>query len=352
MAKQRSRGEVSPALEVNRRHEQPRAPDGKFASPNHSPAAPEATGIDTTGAADATPVEAPQTPPVANEPPAFVSIPLPADHPLRAEGLTEWFVRPEQERAARALLNNPVRTREVQAEREARQAAERRAAEAEARAKAYEQQVAQAYQSPDVAARYAEIAQAWGPEEANRYLRGVQAEMQTQIDQSQREAVEQFEAQRQAEEQRIAGQQFAGSVVSQLASEGVAQWWLQQHAGRLLGSYGWQVSQGLVEPNPAEAAAMLRRAYLEDPYVKPHIEKARLEQAQQHVQTLQQKLQAEAEAKQKRELEELARAGRTNPLGRIPAAANTGQQALPVSVGPQSAREARELARNRARGLA
>src|SRR5690606_10875348 len=68
---------------------------------------------------------------------------------------------------------------------------ERARALAEAEARALREQGMAGYTSPEVAAKYAELREAWGEEEAQRYRRGVMAEQERSRDEGRQQGEQQ-----------------------------------------------------------------------------------------------------------------------------------------------------------------
>ena len=130
--------------------------------------APAATEAAPPGGADVVP---PAAAPTAA--PFSASIPLPENHPLREMGVTSFrATSPQEERAMRALLNGYERRATVEQLKAQLREKETREAENDARRAATQKWTGRPEYKAAVA-KYAEIKDAFGQDEADLYWRGV-----------------------------------------------------------------------------------------------------------------------------------------------------------------------------------
>ncbi len=98
------------------------------------------------------------------------------------EAFPQGIVVPgDQERYVRGLMNGYSRAQEVDAAQQTVRELQAKLAASEAEAKVYREQSGDVYPQ-DFAAKYEELKATWGPEEADRYKRGVEAEMHSRVD--------------------------------------------------------------------------------------------------------------------------------------------------------------------------
>lgn len=124
------------------------------------------------------PAEAP-----AAERPTMVRIPIPADHPLRAQGAEYFDVLPDQEQVGRAAINAYARRKDLDAaaQREADLKKERdELRERLLRIESGQAATAKWQQTPEyqaAEAKYHEIVDTFGQEAASAYWRGIQGDL-------------------------------------------------------------------------------------------------------------------------------------------------------------------------------
>ena len=342
----------TPAAEVNNAVERPRDEQGRFAAVNETPASEPSVAATAPTPETATTEAAP--PSDANR------IQIPDGHPLRDRGrqyLDE--LTPEE---SRSLFNNPVKQRDVEQSRREAQELRMENARLKAEAAARKEIATQAFSSPEVVARYAEIREAWGEVEAQRYLRGVEAEYEATITARSAEASAEVEGAFAQEAALSDGYAFIDSVTGLVASrvEAAMPGFTRAPAfaelfNEALVDYSakLQVRRDLAErrgenpaaikANEAEFLKTFSSLYAQHPDVLAFFRGRQQEDDEKRIN--------EAAARREREALDAARNNRnTNALGRLPS--GSAPATLPVTTGPRNAQEARQQVRQRLRGAA
>jgi hypothetical protein len=176
---------------------------------------------DTAAESAATETVAETSPAVPEQPTASDGLPaghvrheFPADFPVRSVAGTTQVVPEAVADAVRWAANNHTRRNEVEA---ARQQAEQSAIQARAEAQAYQEAAFSLLADPSVALRFQEI-KAWddqnGTQEANRWLKGLVAEMQEGVSAKVNDATTQYTEQYAEHEARQNGQAFMDTTRS------------------------------------------------------------------------------------------------------------------------------------------
>lgn len=304
--------------------EVPRGPDGRFVpKEGEAPAATE-------------PLDSANTEAAAQ--PSVVRIEVPVDNPLRDQGLEFIDARPEQERAIRALLNNPVRRREVEEAQRSASELQAKAALAEAAADAWKERALAAFKDPNLALRYRELSNTpgYGPEAADRYMRGELQDMEQAVRSKQGEAEGRIAQERVTREVMAFEQQARESATRGYAPEitrlpgfsNAMQSALRQYgtALRMQEEAGVRVT---LDQNDF-SANYLGPALLMQPDVKGVVtemyERRNAQERQQTAEQAKREAEAAAKAAREQELRDIADRRRTNhPLARISGAVQTGR---------------------------
>lgn len=335
------------AEQVNERPAQARDDSGRFTNP---------AAADDAPAPDSAPPAEPVAEAATTEAAAAPSqdrIPIPDNHPLRARG--RQYADELTPDELRGLLNTPIKRAEIEQLQQQSRSAEQARLRAEKEVQALREQLSSAWQRPEVAERYQQIKDAWGEEEAARYLRGVEAEQQQAVQARVEEADVEY-AQMEAERQ---GQEFVSRVHEMVQNDPTRQGYklwsreeYQREMNTALHAYGSRLTMEGVSPDPIQFV----REYLDTRYVQsPAFQRTAQATLAQRQQAEQERVRKEAERaaaeREKQTLEQYVAGQKQNPHGRIPSAATTGQT-LPAVGGPRTAAEARQFLRDRKLGRA
>lgn len=185
--------------------------DGTFL-PGKAEAAAASAAIETVAETSPTVPEQPAA--TSDVPAGFVRHEFPADFPVRSVAGTTQIVPEAVADAVRWAANNHTRRAEVE---QARQQAELSALQARAEAQAFQESAFALLTDPSVGLRYAEI-RAWdeqnGTKEADRWLKGLVAEMQESVGNRVTEATTQYESEYAETVARQNGQAFMDTTRS------------------------------------------------------------------------------------------------------------------------------------------
>lgn len=326
----------------------PRDDAGRYAAVNEAPA-PE-----TTAAPDA-PVETATTDAEA-VPSEMARIQLPEDHPLRHRLGAEVEVPKQIEDLVRWANNNVVRQRHVeQTDRQLREA-QREIALLKAQTGAWQEQARTAIASPEVTATYYELKEKLGDAEANRYLRGVEAEHADGVNAKTTEAMNQLSAQ----EAEQTEQAFVQNTYTNIRTHW-PEWTtgapsfnaVYDKACRLYGTYLME-TQGSHLNDRVFVEEFLQPLVLADPEIKRRAT-AQYQTLEDQKQTrinaaAQKKAEADAAAHEREALDARQNRRSNNALGRLPSGAQPAT--LPTTMGPRNAQEAQQQRKARLRGAA
>ena len=324
---------AAPPAEPEAATERPRDEQGRFVAADA--ATPE------TPAAEAAPEG--DTPAATDEVPAgYVRIDLPEGHPLRERGRESALVPEADQDYHRWAVNNAVRARSLEQMRENAAQIEQRAVELHATLQAREAFVAELFNNPAVITQVQEIREYHGEDAAKRFVAGLMSEQAEGVQERVRTASQQYQ-QQQIDQQAHA---YVENVLQQSAAR-YAEWGPQEIRESLAAFGSYIEARGVAEPSPEDFFRFADAAYIATPRVQESLraQQAREREAQ------------DAAARQAREAEEAARAQaererlqaaatvqNTNPWGRIPVSANTGQVHAPQE-GPRSYRDFKQSLR-------
>lgn len=339
---------------------QPRAEDGKFAAQEPSgdatpdlnasgePTLPATPPDDATATTQPAEPEAPKAEGATDVPEGMVRIDIPKGHPAWEAGREFALVPKEHEKYHRWAINNAVRREHVAQWEQHAKGVENENRRLKAELEAAREFTGGIFNDPAVVARVQEIRQAWGDEEANRYLAGLQAEQQAKV----QELTQKQEAEAQQAEKQTYVQNFMRQAYGEAEKRfpGIT----PQEIGTAIAAYGSYVEARNGEQ--LDLNEFLKHAAplaLQNPQVRAEAERrrnARLEQERQA------SAKAEADrlaAEERKKLEEAAAKRAQYPWMQVPAGAVPAQVGVDEGAGgPRNVHEARRSLRRLGRSAA
>lgn len=243
-------------------------------------------------------------------PPEPIRIELPADHPLRGQGVEFLHVTdPQQERAVRALVNGYTRRSEVEQVQQRVRQMEDEKATLQARYEVAQERLRQFIADPQKAAFYADVKAQYGEDYAQRWLDG-----ELQADEAQvQERLKPYQQEREQLAQQQAAEAFLSNAQTQ-AAQVFPQWWTggpsyQQALETAVHTYDayverrWQTDQSY-KPTEAEfIEKFLKPQFFADPFAAEYAQRLHAQQQQEaQRQAEAEKAKAEAEAARQKEL--------------------------------------------------
>jgi hypothetical protein len=304
---------------------QPRTEKGEFSGPpSAAPVTPEAT--EEAVATETKP--APETAP-------FVMVPLSANDPLRAQGITEIKADPEHERAIRALVNRPSHRAELERTQSRLGETLRAAAAAKAELRALQDWRDRVLTDPSILSQVNELREAGYPDLADQAARGLKAMQTEEATKYRDEEIGQVEAFEAAERGQSFIDAFKAEIQQSFAS--VSHFW-QPPIDDVLEEYAMHIRSNRAQPLDINYARRLMAArFQNDPAViaraTADIQKRNEATEAERRAALEAELRSKIEADLRKQAEEAAARRNGNPAGRLATAGVAGNAAASGSDG-------------------
>jgi hypothetical protein len=331
------------AAEINNAVPKARDDKGRYAASNEP--APEAAATNVVAETVAT--EVVQTP-------SQTRIEIPEGNPFRDRG--KQFLDELSAEELRGVLNGATRSRDLQAAQQRTRELENRLALLEAEKGAWRENVMGVLNNPDIAAKYAEL-KAWDEGEANRWLRGVQAEYEQTVADKRTQTEHQLAEQEVVESGRRFIQETYSTVRQKLPAEitslPVFTELYQSAMDEFDNLCAYEAQSGRAQQMTQEQAMtrfyqkhLLPALTLNSQVVQTWSDlNTKVSQAEQARLTAEATRRAEENTKRAAE----AAAANRNPLSRIPSTVTTGSS-VPLQAGVRSAAQQKQALNDRRYG--
>lgn len=324
--------EVAPTTETA-----PRDDKGRFSTESGTAPVNSPEGTPSVEAGQATP---------SGPPEGFVRIPVPNGHPLQARGVMHLDFPAAQEEYGRWSVNQAVKNSEIaearQNERQARRQIEAVRAEAE-----FWRSSGQEFFGEDFKQTYEDLKATYGEDYAEEFKQGRLAKAQSKLEEMRGEKMRELETQEIYQSADRFKQLATGDARQKFPH------WSPQDVEKALQHYGaWVATNNVTELKASDWYNVARALYLQHPRVRQEMVTVSEQRRREEHERIRREVEAEAATKEKERLTQAAASRRANPMGRIP---NVQTGVSPEGAGqerPSTAREARDAARRRARGLA
>lgn len=264
-------------------------------------------------------------------PEGYVKLDLPEGHPLRDRGHTHSIVPAAQEEYHRWAINNAVRNNQLQEAQRHRREAEDALIRMNAELAARQEFALEALKNPALSQHIAEIRAEWGDEAAERYVAGLMAEQQGNIQQRVQAELQRVNA---AAVNRQATEFVDGAIRASLQRYNH---WTEGEIRRAVAAYGSTLAaEGRDNATLDDFLDFADVLYVRNPVVRDELSRYKTE-TQRATEERQRQEAAEAE---RRRLQDAATRAAEVPFAGIPATLHAGRT-MPAAVGPANVRDAR-----------